>query len=95
MAAPSAMPDARSRFERSGDVLAGIPGGIVDAYRDAFTGRQLAWASPAVFTVGTYLGFYGIGLFIARPSPRLAVFTLAVVLGLAGLLVGLGFAWRA
>ena len=48
-----------------------------------------------MFTVGTYLGFYGIGLFIARPSPRLPVFTLAVVLGLAGLLVGLGFAWRA
>ena len=95
LAARSGAPDARSRFERSGDVLAGIPGGVIDAYRDAFAGRQLAWASPAVFTVGTYLGFYGIGLLIGRPSPRFQVFTLAVVLGLAGLLAGIGFAWRA
>ena len=58
-----------------------------------FAGRQLAWASPAVFTVGTYLGFYGIGLLIGRPSPRFQVFTLAVVLGLAGLLAGIGFAF--
>ena len=82
----------------SNDPVTSWPGSraeFVDAYRDAFAGRQLAWASPAVFTIGTYLGFYGIGLLIARPSPRLPAFTLAVVLGLAGLLVGIGLAWRA
>lgn len=86
---------ARPALDRLSHALAGIPEGLTGAYRDAFSGRRLAWASPAVFTVGAYVGFYGIGLVLSRPSPRLTVMAIAVALGLAGLLVGIGLGWRA
>lgn len=84
----------RSSLDRVGRALAGTPAGLVGAYRDAVAGRRLAWASPAVFTVGAYLGFYGIGLAITNSSPRLPVYALAVALGIVGLLAGMGLAWR-
>jgi oligosaccharide repeat unit polymerase len=91
LGAPATRP-ALDRFRRT---LAGIPNGLAAAYRDAVSGRRLAWASPAVLTVGAYLGFYGTGLVLSGPSPRLWVFALAIALGLAGLLAGIGLGWRA
>lgn len=82
-------------LDRLSHTLAGIPDGLTAAYRDAFSGRRLAWASPPVFTVGAYLGFYGVGLVLSGPSPRLPVIALAVALGLAGVLAGIGLGWRA
>ncbi|HEV8401671.1 MAG TPA: O-antigen polymerase [Candidatus Limnocylindrales bacterium] len=73
--------------------LVGIPDGLLRAYRDAFAGRRLAWASPAIFTVGAYLGFYGLGLVLARPTPNLSTIAVAVGLGLVGLLAGIGLGW--
>jgi hypothetical protein len=80
------------RLVRAGD---GRPRGLGAAYRDALSGGRLAWASPAVFTVGAYVGFYGIGLVLLAPSPRIPILTFAVVLGLIGLLAGIGLGWRA
>lgn len=85
----------RRALERLGGTVARIPGDLVAVYRDAFSGGGLAWASPAVFTVGGYAGFYGIGLALFGPSSRLPVFVLAVSLGLAGLLIGMSLGWRA
>lgn len=83
----AAAPPFLERLDRR---LAAIPDGIVAIYRDAFVGRRLAWASPAVFTVGSYIGFYGLGLVLSGPSPRLPATALAFALGLAGILAGLG-----
>ena len=69
--------------------------GLRDAYRDAFAGRRLAWASPAVALVSAFLGFYGLGLLVTFGSlgPDLAVVLTAIALGLIGMLVGVGLAW--
>jgi hypothetical protein len=75
--------------------LIGIPEGLIGAYRDAIAGRRLAWSSPAVFTIGTYLGFYGLGLILSGPSPRLPIIAAAVTLGLAGFFGGIGLGWKA
>ena len=75
--------------------LIAIPDGILGAYRDAFAGRRLAWTSPAAFTIGSYLGFYGLGLVLSGSSPRLPTMVLAVLLGLTGLLGGIGLGWNA
>lgn len=82
-------------LDRPSHTLAEIPAGLAAAYRDVLSGRRLAWTSPAIFTVGAYLGFYGLGLILSGPSPRLPVMAFAVALGLAGLLAGIGFGWRA
>lgn len=74
--------------------VAAIPHGLADAYRDAFATGRLAWASPAVFTVITYAGFYGIGILVAHPSQPPALIALAVLLGLVGLLAGIGLGWN-
>ena len=74
--------------------MAGFPGGLAAAYRDALHGGRLAWASPAVITVGAYLGFYGLGLILSGASSRLPAMALAVSLGLFGLLAGVGLAWK-
>ena len=50
--------------------LVRIPNGLIGAYRDAIAGRRLAWSSPAVFTISSYLGFYGLGLFLSGPYQR-------------------------
>lgn len=85
----------RHWLDRLGDAVAGIPDGLVATYRDAVAGGRLAWASPAVFTIGAYVGFYGLGLALSGSSPRLSVFAVAVGLGLAGLLAGMAVGWRA
>lgn len=81
-------------LNRLSEGIAGDLGGLIAAYRDALSGRRLAWASPAIFTVGAYVGFYGLGLVISDPSPRFPIFALAVALGLVGLLAGIGVGWR-
>ena len=86
---------ARPRLHPLDQKLVGIPDGLIRAYRDAFAGRRLAWASPAIFTVSTYVGFYGLGLVFARPSPNLPSMAVAVGLGLIGLLAGIGLGWVA
>ena len=72
-----------------------VSSGLRDAYRDAFAGRRLAWASPAVAMVGSFIAFYGLGLVVTSGSLRsdLPVVLLAVGLGLGGLLIGLGLGW--
>lgn len=72
-----------------------VRSGLRDAYRDAFAGRRIAWASPAIAIVGAFIGFYGFGLLVTFGSlgEDLPAVVLAVVLGLAGLLVGLGLGW--
>ena len=69
--------------------------GLGDAYRDAFAGRRLAWASPAVALVGAFIGFYVLGLLVTwgNLGPDLPIVLVAVALGLSGLLVGLGLGW--
>ncbi|OGO54088.1 MAG: hypothetical protein A2Z32_13140 [Chloroflexi bacterium RBG_16_69_14] len=85
----------RPALDRLIHALDGIPEGLAAAYRDALADRRLAWASPAVFTVGAYLGFYGIGLILSDPSPHLPAMALAVAAGLVGVLAGIGLGWRA
>lgn len=75
--------------------LVRIPNGLIGAYRDAIAGRRLAWSSPAVFTISSYLGFYGLGLFLSGPSQRPPIIAIAVAVGLAGLLCGIGLGWNA
>jgi hypothetical protein len=82
-------------YDRLIHALAGVPDGLAAAYRDALSDRRLAWASPAVFTVGSYVGLYGFGLTLLAPAPWLPVMTFAVAIGLIGLLAGIGFGWRA
>lgn len=90
----STRPDAhRPAVDRIGQAVRDIPNGLIAAYRDSVSDGRLAWTSPAVATVGAYLGFYGIGVVLWGPSPRLPVVALAVTLGLAGLLAGIGLAW--
>ncbi len=71
----------------------GIPDGIPAAYREALAGGRLSWASPAIFTVGAYIGFYALGWLLARPSPHMTLIAIAVGLGLIGLLGGIGLGW--
>ncbi len=87
--------DPRAVAVRVSHALDGIPAGLVEAYRDAFAGHRLAWSSPAVFTVGAFLGFYGIGLVLAGPSPRVLALSFAVAVGFGGLVLGIGLGWRA
>lgn len=83
----------RSAPDRIGGAVRDIPAGLIAAFRDARSGQGLAWTSPAVATLGAYVGFYVIGLMLSSPSPRLPVIALAVALGLAGLLAGIGLGW--
>lgn len=92
MSAIAARPSTSSRLVHA---LDRIPAGLQAAYRDAVAGRRLAWASPAVFTVGSYGAFYGMGLVISGPTPRLDLMAFAVVIGLVGLLAGIGRGWTA
>jgi hypothetical protein len=94
MERPAAAP-SESVLHRLVHALDGIPDGLVAAYRDAFADRRLAWASPAVFTVGSYVGFYGLGLVLVRPSDQHAALVFAVLVGLIGILAGLGLGWKA
>jgi hypothetical protein len=72
-----------------------VRAGLRDAYRDAFAGRRLAWASPAIALVGAFIGFYVLGLLVTwgNLGSDLPVVLVAVALGLTGLLVGLGLGW--
>lgn len=85
---------SESALHRVVHALDGIPDGFVAAYRDAITRRGLAWASPAVFTVGAYVGLYGVGLVFLGPSDTWSGLAFAVGVGLVGLLAGVGLGWK-
>jgi oligosaccharide repeat unit polymerase len=91
-AADSAAPGSTQRRTR-GRNRAGVVDGLVGAYRDAFAGSRVAWASPVVFAVGSFAGFYIVGLAVAHPSQPLLTLVGAVLLGLAGLVIGIGAGW--
>jgi hypothetical protein len=55
----------------------------------------MAWASPAVLTVGAYVGLYGVGLILLGPSDSWAGLAFAVAVGLVGLFAGVGLGWKA
>ncbi len=81
--------------DRVSHIVTATLDGLVAAYRDAFAERRLAWASPPVLTVGAYVGFYGIGLFLSGPSSNLPAMVVAVAVGFVGLLAGIGLGWKA
>ncbi len=72
-----------------------ITRGMAAAYRDAFAGRRLAFASPAVAAVAGLILFYGAGFVVyGLPGPVHGVAILAgVVLAVLGMLAGIGIAW--